>query len=55
MKQLDERMKSLRIDTENIAGVIAENTGKSEEEIINALYEGVALNPEQAVKFGLVQ
>jgi ATP-dependent protease ClpP protease subunit len=53
-KTLDERMKSLRMDMENIAGVISENTGKSEEEIKKAMYEGTVLNPEQAVKFGLV-
>lgn len=54
MKQLDERTKCLRIDTENIAGIIAENTRKSEEEVISAMYEGTALNPEQAVEMGLV-
>ena len=53
-KVLDERMKGLRMDTENIAGVISENTGKSEEEIKKAMYEGTVLNPEQAVEFGLV-
>jgi len=53
-KTLDERMKSLRMDMENIAGVISENTGKPEEEIKKAMYEGTVLNPEQAVEFGLV-
>lgn len=53
-KQLDEKTKSLKIDTENIAGVIAESTGKSEKEIMKAMYEGTVLNPEQAVEFGLV-
>jgi len=53
-KSLDERVKGLRMDTENIAGVISENTGKTEDEIKKALYEGTVLNPEQAVEFGLV-
>lgn len=53
-KRLNERTKGLRIDTENIAGVIAENAGKSEEEVKKAMYEGTVLNSEQAVKFGLV-
>jgi ATP-dependent Clp protease protease subunit len=53
-KQLDEMVKGLRMDTENIAGVIAENTGKSETEIKKAMYQGTVLNPEQAVEFGLV-
>ena len=53
-KELDEKIKNLKIDTENIAGVIAETTSKSEEEIMTAMYEGTVLNPEQAVEFGLV-
>ena len=53
-KQLDEKLKSLRIDEENIAGVIAANTGKSEEEIVNVLRERTTLNPEQAREFGLI-
>ena len=53
-KQLEERLKSLRLDMENIAGVIAANTGKSEEEITKAMLERTTLNPEQAMKFGLV-
>jgi len=53
-KQLEERLKSLQLDMENIAGVIAANTGKSEKEITNAMLERTTLNPEQAMKFGLV-
>ena len=53
-KSLDERMKALKMDTENIVGVIAANTGKTEDEIRKALYEGTVINPEQAVAFGLV-
>ena len=53
-KQLDEKIKSLRIDTRNIAAIIAENTGKSEEVVRKAMYEVAVLNPEQAVEFGLV-
>jgi ATP-dependent Clp protease protease subunit len=53
-KSLDEKMKGLRMDTENIVGVIAANTGKTEDEIRKALYDGTVLNPEQAVAFGLV-
>jgi ATP-dependent protease ClpP protease subunit len=53
-KSLDERMKALKMDAENIVGVIAANTGKTEDEIRKALYEGTVLNPEQAVAFGLV-
>jgi len=53
-KQLDEKMKTLKIDTENIAGIISENTSKSKEEILKAMYEGTVLNPEEAIEFGLV-
>lgn len=53
-KQLEERMKRLRIDIENVAGVIAANTKKSKQEIINAMQDRTALSPEDATKFGLV-
>ena len=53
-KALDELLKSLKMDTQNIACVISENTGKTEKEIMKAMYQGTVLNPEQAVTFGLV-
>ena len=53
-KQLEERLKGLRIDTDNIAGVIAANCGKSEEEVHRAMLDRTTLNPEQAVEWGLV-
>jgi len=53
-KQLEERLKALQLDIENIAGVVAANVGKSEEEVTKAMLERTTLNPEQAVKFGLV-
>ncbi len=53
-KQLEERLKSLRIDTENIAGVIAANCGRLEEEVHQAMLERTVLNPEEAIKWGLV-
>jgi len=53
-QQLEERLKSLRIDTENIAGVIAANCGKSEDEVHQAMLERTTLNPEQALDWGLV-
>ena len=52
--QLKERLKSLQIDIENIAGVIASNTGKSEEQVTQDMLNRTTLNPEQAVKYGLV-
>ncbi len=53
-KQLEERLKGLRLDMENIAGIIAATTGKSEGEIMKAMAERTVLNPEQAVAYGLV-
>jgi ATP-dependent protease ClpP protease subunit len=53
-KQLEERLKGLRLDTENIAGVIAANCGKSEEEVHQAMLDRTTLNAEQAMEWGLV-
>jgi len=53
-KQLEERLKGLRIDIENIAKVIAENTGKSAKDVTNAMLERTTLNPEEARSWGLV-
>jgi len=53
-KQLEERLKGLRIDIENIAKVIAANTGKSVKEVTDAMLERTTLNPEEAQTWGLV-
>lgn len=53
-KQLEERLKGLKIDIENIAKVIAANTGKSVEGVTNAMLERTTLNPEEAQAWGLV-
>ena len=53
-KQLEEHLKGLRIDTENMAGVIAANTGRSEEAVTQDMLNRTTLNPEQAVDYGLV-
>ncbi len=53
-KQLEERLKSLQIDMQNIAGVIAATTRKTEKVIFDAMVERTTLNPEQAREFGLV-
>jgi len=52
--QLEERLKGLKIDVENIAKVIAANTNKSVKEIIAAMHERTTLNPEEAKSWGLV-
>ena len=53
-KQLEERLKGLRIDIENIAKVIAINSGKSITDVTNAMLERTTLNPEEAQSWGLV-
>jgi ATP-dependent protease ClpP protease subunit len=53
-KALEEQLKGLRIDTENIAKVIAETSGKKFEDITRAMHERTTLNPEEARKWGLV-
>jgi len=53
-KQLEERLKGLAIDIENIAKVLAANTNKSTSDIINAMHERTTLNPEEAKSWGLV-
>ena len=53
-KQLEEKLKSLQIDLQNIARVIASNTGKSPDEVIQALLDRTTLNPEEAKSWGLV-
>lgn len=53
-KQLEERLKGLRIDLQNIAKVIAVNTGKSQDEVVQAMLDWTTLNPEEAKTWGLV-
>jgi ATP-dependent protease ClpP protease subunit len=53
-KVLEERLKGLRIDMENIAKVIAANTGKNAKAITDAMIERTTLNPEEAQSWGLV-
>lgn len=54
-KQLEERLKGLKIDVDNIAKVIAENSGKDLEFVIKAMLDRTTLNPEEAKRWGLVQ
>ena len=51
---MEERLKGLRIDIENIAKVISANSSKSVEDVTNAMLERTTLNPEEAQSWGLV-
>ena len=53
-KQIEERLKSLTIDAENIAAVIGNATGKKEKEILRKMHDRTTLSPEEAQQFGLV-
>ena len=53
-KQLEERLKGLKIDIENIAKVIAANTGKAVQEVTKAMLDRSTLNPDEAKAWGLV-
>lgn len=53
-KQLEERLKGLKIDMENIAKVVAANTGKSVQDVTNAMLDRTTLNPDEAKAWGLV-
>ena len=53
-KQLEERLKGLQNNVENIARVIAANTSKSVQDIRDAILERTILSPEEAKSWGLV-
>jgi ATP-dependent Clp protease protease subunit len=53
-KDLDERIKSLRIDYQNIARVIAATTGRESADVLAAMEARATLDPEAAKKYGLV-
>jgi len=52
--QLEERLKEMKIEAENIAQVIAANTGKTGQEVANAMLVRTTLNSEEAKAWGLV-
>lgn len=53
-KQLEERLKGLGMDIENIAKIISANTNKNTAEIIAAMHERTALNAQQALAWNLI-
>jgi ATP-dependent protease ClpP protease subunit len=53
-KQLEEMLKGLKIDMRNIARVIADTIGKDENSVFQDMLDRTTLNPEEAVKYGLV-
>jgi len=53
-KQLEEHLKGLKIDQENIARVIADTTGKPLHKIEEDMISRTTLSPTQAKDYGLV-
>ena len=53
-KQIEEHLKSLIIDQQNIARVIADTTGKPMHKIEEDMHNRTTLNPNEAKDYGLV-
>lgn len=53
-KGLEEHLKSLKIDAENIARVIADTSTRSLEQVEKDMLDRTTLNPKQAKDYGLV-
>lgn len=53
-KQIEEHLKSLIIDQQNIARVIADTTGKPMHRIEEDMHNRTTLNPNEAKDYGLV-
>lgn len=52
-QQLQEKLNSLRIDTENIARVIGDTVEKTKEDVVAAMHARTTLNPQQALEWKL--
>lgn len=53
-KQLEEHLKSIKIDQLNIARVIADTSGKSTHKVEEDMNNRTTLNPQEAKDYGLV-
>ena len=54
-KKLEEYLKGLKIDYQNIARVIADSTKRSASEVEEDMNNRITLNPQEAQNYGLVQ
>ena len=52
--KLVELVKSLRVDMENCASVVAANTKKSKQQVFRAMQARTTLDPDAALGWGLV-
>lgn len=53
-KELEEKLKALKIDQFNISKVIADTVGKQADEVEGHMNSRTTLNPQQAQEYGLV-
>jgi len=53
-KQLEEKLKSLKIDEQNIAKIIGKEVSKTTEVIEKDMRERTTLNPDEAKEYGFV-
>jgi ATP-dependent Clp protease, protease subunit len=53
-KQIEEHLKSVKIDQQNIARVIADTSGKPMHKIEEDMHNRTTLNPQEAKDYGLV-
>ena len=52
--QLIEKLKSMRVDSDNFAAVVAANTGRKPRQILAAMRSRTSLDPDDAREWGLV-
>lgn len=53
-KSLEEKIKSLKIDYQNIAKVIADTCSRNPERVMRDMNDRTTLNPQEAITYGLV-
>jgi ATP-dependent Clp protease protease subunit len=53
-KDLEERLKGVKIDSENIAKVVAMNSGLGVEGVVKAMFDRTTLNPDEAKDWGII-
>ncbi len=53
-KQLEEKLNSLKVDETNISAIIAQETGKEKNDVLEAIQSRTTLLPNDAKTFGLV-
>lgn len=53
-KQLEEHLKSVKIDQQNIARIIADTSGKPMHKVEDDMNSRITLNPQEAKDYGLV-